>query len=220
MSAIKSIIKSDLGKIWAHKNCKSMFMDRQPDLPAPSGELNETENIPIDDSVEDDELDQSPGIPLRQSERKKYTYKSGWMEEKERKAIICNGEKRTSNSEGRPVPLVTVTDTDRTEDTLKEFAKIHIQHNTKYVDGAKRILLTLATSSLLASVAYHREECYIPFRSHHWKKGYQAEVVINHEKEETSPLEEFFQLVKGHVLFRRLEVYLLVAAQLISKTNC
>ena len=171
---------------------KLAFLDRQPDLPATSGELNETENLPIDDAAEDDELDQSPGIPLRQSERNKYTYKSGWMEEKEKQCITCNGEKRTSK--GRPVPLVTVTDTDRTEDTLKEFAKIYVQHNTKYVDGAKRILLTLATSSMLASnVAYHREECYIPFRSHHWKKGYKAEVVIHHEKEEASPLEEFFQ---------------------------
>ena len=95
---------------------KRAFLNRQPDLPAPSGELNETENIPIDDSAEDDEFDQSPGIPLRQSERKKYTYKSGWMEEKAKLCIICNGEKRASK--GRPVPLVTVTDTYRTEDTL------------------------------------------------------------------------------------------------------
>ena len=36
---------------------KQAFLDRQPDLPAPSGDLNETENIPIDDSAEDDELD-------------------------------------------------------------------------------------------------------------------------------------------------------------------
>ena len=57
-------------------------------------------------------------------------------------------------------------------------------------------------------MAYHWEECHIPFRSHHWKKGYQAEVVVNHEQEETSPLEEFSQLVKVHVLFRR-EVYTL-----------
>ena len=116
---------------------------------------------------------------------------------------------RKRTSKGQPVSLVTVTDTDRTEGTLKEFAKIHFQHNTKYADGAKRILLTLATSSLLASnVAYHREDCYIPFRFHHWKKGYQVKVVVNHEKEETSPLEEVSQLVKVHVLFRR-EVYTL-----------
>ena len=68
------------------------------------------------------------------------------MEEKEKLCIIRNGEKRTSK--GRPVPVVTVTDTDRAEDTLKESAKIHVQHNTKYVDGAKRILLTLAQQAL------------------------------------------------------------------------
>ena len=160
---------------------KRVFLDRQPDLQAPSDELNEKENIQIDDSAEDDELVQSLGFPLRQSELKKYTYKSGWMEEKEKLCIICNGEKRTSK--GRPVPVVTVTDTDRAEDTLNEFVKIHVQHNTKYV---------------ASNVAYHREECYIPFRSHHWKKDYQAEVVVNHEKEETSPLEELFQLVRVH----------------------
>ena len=61
---------------------------------------------------------------------------------------------------------------DKAEPTLKEFAEIHIKNNNvKYVKGAKRILLTLSTKSLLAAnVAYHQKECFKPSRSPAWKR--------------------------------------------------
>ena len=48
---------------------------------------------------------------------------------------------------------------------------MHIKKNyLKYVEGAKRIGLTLSTKSLLAeNVAYHPEDCYETFQSPDWK---------------------------------------------------
>ena len=73
------ILWSDLGKIRAHKNCKSMFMkraflDRLPDLPAQSGELNETENMPIGDPAGDDELDHCGKVNVKNT----LIYQDGW----------------------------------------------------------------------------------------------------------------------------------------------
>ena len=61
---------------------------------------------------------------------------------------------------------------DKAEPTLKEFGEIHIKsNNLKYVEGAKRNLLTLSTKSLLAAdVAYHQEKCYKPFQILSWEQ--------------------------------------------------
>ena len=62
---------------------------------------------------------------------------------------------------------------DKVEPTLKEFTEIHIKNNNlKYVEGGKRILLTLSIKLLLAAnVVYHQEECYKRSRSPAWKRG-------------------------------------------------
>ena len=65
----------------------------------------------------------------------------------------------------------TISIVDKAEPTIKEFAEIHIKNNNlKYVEGAKRILLTSTKSLLAANVAYHQEECYKPSRIPAWKR--------------------------------------------------
>ena len=68
---------------------------------------------------------------------------------------------------GRLLPPKTISIVDKDESTLKEFAGTHIKNNSlKYIEGAKRTLLTLWTRSLLAeAVAYHQEEYYKPSQS-------------------------------------------------------
>ena len=82
----------------------------------------------------------------------------------EKRCIICNKDIRFKR---RLLPPKTISIVDKVEPTLKECAENHITNNNlKYVEGAKRILLTLSTKSLLAAnVAYHQKERYKPFQS-------------------------------------------------------
>ena len=107
---------------------------------------------------------------LRESVRQQYKYESSWLDDDEKRCVICNKDIRVK---GRLVPPKTISIVDKTEPTLKEFSEIHIKNNNlKYVEGAKRILLTLSTKSLLAAnVAYHQKECFKPSRSPAWKRG-------------------------------------------------
>ena len=43
-------------------------------------------------------------------------------------------------------------------------------NNTKYIDGANRILLTLAARSLLVADVAYNKSCYQAFRSKGWEK--------------------------------------------------
>ena len=106
---------------------------------------------------------------LRKSVRQQYKYESSWLDDDEKWCVICNKDIRVK---GRLVPPKTISIVDKTEPRLKEFAEIHIKNNNlKYVEGAKRILVTLSTKSLLAAnVAYHQKECYKPSRSPAWKR--------------------------------------------------
>ena len=96
---------------------------------------------------------------LRKSVRQQYKYESSWLDDDEKRCIICNKDIRVK---GRLAPPKTISIVDKAEPTVKEFAEIHIKNNNlKDVEGANRILLTLSTKSLLAAnVAYHQEECY------------------------------------------------------------
>ena len=96
---------------------------------------------------------------LRKSVRQQYKYESSWLDDDEKQCIVCNKDIRVK---GRLAPPKTISIVDKVEPTVKEFAEIHIKNNNlKYVEGAKRILLTLSTKSLLAAnVAYHQEEYY------------------------------------------------------------
>ncbi len=93
---------------------------------------------------------------IRRSTRKQLTYTSSWQTAEKMKCIICNDDKR---AKGRLLPLQTIRISDKAESTLREYANLHLEkNNVKYVDGARRILLTLATKSLLAAdVAYHKK---------------------------------------------------------------
>ena len=128
------------------------------------------------------------------------------------KRIICNEEKR---KKGRPIPLTIISVTDKAEKTLQEFSELHIKNNNqKYLDGARRILLTLATKSLLAAdVAYHQQSCYEPFRSSAWKRREKSSVKQLQERKDKEALDEFCQVVNLHIIIRE-EVY--TASQLRS----
>ena len=96
--------------------------------------------------------------------QKIYTYESSWKEENLRTRIICNEVKK---KKGRLLPLTAITLTK----TLEEFADLHIKNkNIKYLDGADRIKLTLATKSLLVADAAYHPACYSGFCSDVWKK--------------------------------------------------
>ena len=123
-----------------------------------------------------------------------YWDESSWLDDDEKRCIICNKDIRVKGrlvppktisivdkAEGRLVPLKTISIVDKAEPTLKEFAEIHIKNNNlKYVEGAKRILLTLSIKSLLAAnLAYHQKECYKSFRSPAWKREKMLLVKLN-----------------------------------------
>ena len=154
----------------AHKSCKGSFFKEsylQSQRTTLENSLDETENeAPTSDSNE---------TCLRKSSRKSLQYQSTQVE---RKCIICNEDRFIK---GRLVPLQNVSlardGRYKAEETLKEFASIHLQNNNKkYVDGANRILLTLNTASLFAAnVSYHKSLCYDPFRSPWWKKKRKEE---------------------------------------------
>ena len=107
---------------------------------------------------------------LRKSVWQTYKYESSWLDDDEKPCIICNKDIRVK---GRLVPPKTISIVDKVEPTLKEFTEIHIKNNNlKYVEGGKRILLTLSIKLLLAAnVVYYQEECYKRSRSPAWKRG-------------------------------------------------
>ena len=80
------------------------------------------------------------------------------MNDDEKLCIICN---KDISVQSKLLPPKVTSIVDKAEPTLKELAEIHIKkNNLKYVEGAKRILLTLSTKYLsAANVAYHKEEC-------------------------------------------------------------
>ena len=86
---------------------------------------------------------------LRKSARQQYKYESSWVDDDEKRCIICN---KNIPVKGRLLPSKTISIEDKAEPTLKGFAEIHIKSsNLKYVEGAKGILLTLSTKSLVAA---------------------------------------------------------------------
>ena len=195
------------GDKWAHKLCKGLFFKDKflqsqvvPNIPTADADnqMVETVNTPHinDNSLLEDHI--------RQSSRKQLSYNSSWQNTEKKRCIICNEDRHVK---GRIVPVQTISITDKAEETLKEYANIHLQsNNLKYVDGANRILLTLATKSLLAAdVAYHKKLCYEPFRSPVWKRAKsESEVPLTDSKDDA--LEDIFQLVLVHIVNRH-EIY-------------
>ncbi len=201
----KSVNWTDSAQKWAHKACKGCFLkdefiEYQPPLAnIPVVSECTPAHLPheVDDTCESTEN-------VRRSMRKKLSYTSSWQADNEKKCIICNENKF---AKGRLLPVQTINITDKAEQTLIEYANIHLENqNMKYSDGAKRILLTLSTKSLLAAdVAYHKRQCYEPFRSPAWKRVAQTD-----DKpvatDETNALEDIYQLVLIHII-NRGEIY-------------
>lgn len=196
------------GLKWAHRSCKSMFFNNKYlklQQPLASPDIDSQE-IGQDESFESDMREESLSPPLRKGSRKKYKYESSWKDEDKKKCIICNEDKRIK---GRLVPIQIISIPDKAQETLTEYAKIHLENkHEKYMDGAKRILLTLSTASLLsADVAYHKRQCYEPFRSPAWKR--QKTAITTHlRSQEEDGYMELFQLVLVHIINRK-EVYTL-----------
>eukprot|EP00112_Aurelia_sp_Birch-Aquarium-sp1_P004612 Seg1523.1 transcript_id=Seg1523.1/GoldUCD/mRNA.D3Y31 product="hypothetical protein" protein_id=Seg1523.1/GoldUCD/D3Y31 len=137
------------GEKWAHKACKGKFFKEQylasQDKLLETDEARKNEESCVAFGVQS-EIDMQENEQRRRSDRQKYRYESSWQSDDKKRCIICNEDKRIK---GRLVDVQTITITDKAEKTLKEFAEIHIQsNNQKYIDGAKRILLILSTSSL------------------------------------------------------------------------
>ena len=86
------------------------------------------------------------------------------MDGDDKRCLICNKDIQVKVG---LLPPKMISIVGKTEPTIKWFAEIHIKNNNlKYVECAKRILLTLSTKFLLAAkVTYNQEECYKPFRS-------------------------------------------------------
>ena len=147
----KHVAWISLDEIWAHKQCKGKFLkddylSKQASLPA----NEESTNNIIDEGIGNSSSNDCDNTEIRQRTRKRYTYHSSWKDEEKN---------------GGPIPLPIISVTDTAKKTLKEFSELHIKNNNqKYLDGAHRILITLATKSLLAAdVAYHKQSCYEPF---------------------------------------------------------
>jgi hypothetical protein len=189
---------------WAHKSCKGLFfkdlfLQSQQCIPTPT-----PESEPIPSSLVQDDREEFPEGNIRQSTRKQFTYKSSWQEVEKNKCIICNEDKR---AKGRLIPVQTIRITAKAEETLKEYATLHLKNrNVKYMEGANMILLTLAAKYILAAdVAYHKRLCYEPFRSPAWKRdSNKSNITVT--SEEDNALEEICQLVLIHIINRH-EIY-------------
>jgi hypothetical protein len=141
-------------------------------------------------------------------------YTSSWQKEEKKRCIICNDDKW---EKGRLIPVQTITLTDKAEATLAEYANLHVKdNNAKYIAGANRILIILATTSLFAAdVGYHKKLCYEPFRSPAWKRK-RGGTCMTVSTDEDDALEEMYQLIVVHII-KRHEIYTM--AQLTSAFN-
>ena len=133
-------------------------------------EHNETEEITEINQTENDSSNVEPQLS-RRSNRKSLEYISS---QEQRKYIICYTGRFLK---GRKVALQNLSlkrehdGSYAAEETLKEYANVHIAlNNQQYIEGAKRSLLMLNTTSLFAAdVSYYRT-CYDSFRTSWWKK--------------------------------------------------
>ena len=195
---------------WAHKACKGQFLK---DIYLAGQQRLETPreahsaDIPAHDDISHE--DEEP----RRSDRIQLSYSSSWSNDLKKRCIICNENKW---AKGRLIPVQTISIINKAQEKLVEYANIHITNNNeKYRDGAKRILLTLSTKTLLAAdVGYHKQICYEPFRSPVWKRhekgGFQS------ASSDEDGWEEMYQLVNVHIIGRQ-EIYTM--SQLTSAFN-
>ena len=190
---------------WAHKSCKGMFY--KLDYLERQHEKEKAHKEPVL-AVTEAPVAMLKNIPdQRKSLRNKQKYESSWTVESQKRCIICN---KDIFSKGKLQPPQTISIVDKAEDTLKEFAELHIRNNNeKYVEASKRILLVLSTKSLLAAnVAYHRKECYQPFRANGWKRQKSSDTSVgNYEASKNNEAwDSLCQFVKYSILIKK-EVY-------------
>ena len=195
---------------WAHKACKGQFLK---DIYLAGQQRLETPreahsaDIPAHDDISNEDAEP------RRSDRIQLSYSSSWSNDLKKRCIICNENKW---AKGRLIPVQTISIINKAQEKLVEYANIHITNNNeKYRDGAKRILLTLSTKTLLAAdVGYHKQICYEPFRSPVWKRnekgGFQS------ASSDEDGWEEMYQLVNVHIISRQ-EIYTM--SQLTSAFN-
>ena len=85
----------------------------------------------------------------RKSVRQQYQYESSWVDDDEKRCIICNKDIQVK---GRLLPPKTISIVDKGEPILKKFAEIHIKNNNvKYVEGAKTNSLNIINKVFIGS---------------------------------------------------------------------
>ena len=191
----------------AHKSWKGSFFK---DTFLLSQKIIEKEDAGrVEDDNEPSNSDESNETFLRKSTRKSLQYQSILTG---RKCIICNEDRY---SKGRLIPLINLSlampeGQYKAEANLNKFAKLHLKNNnTKYVDGAKLILLTLGSTSLFAAnVSYHQKNCYYPFRSPWWEQKLKKINELNPGNYLADPIEQLFNLVTYHIIIKH-EIYTL-----------
>ena len=191
----------------AHKKCKSLFfklnyLSAQANVVSPDPEF-----VPhIEEPSVSLTLDTCTA--LRRSERKQLKFQSDWKSEENRRCILC--DENMKDDKGRRVSITLLADTEKATPTLKVFAEIHINLETKYKEGAKRLLLALTTVNdmVAANVGYHRQ-CYNRFRSPHWQKKVTEKDAGKDAIEKSDLWADFAQLIEIHVVIRE-EVYSLI----------
>ena len=198
--------------LYGHKSCKSNFLSNGPFMKRQKKKVLEIDLLAVTQQQNQDVKE----VPMevedcRKSTRQqlKYTTSQAIPE-----CIICNEKKYTEKGIEIPVKMMSVRSTNdlvhHVEKTLLEFAKIHKDQRTKYADAAERILLTKSTKSLFAAdIGFHMNECYMKFRSTHWKTKFQVsrntdEIHLHRD----NSLIELLHLVDVHVI-NRYEVYTL-----------
>jgi hypothetical protein len=86
-----------------------------------------------------------------------------------------------------------------------EYAKLHMEsNNPRYMDGARRIVLTMSTKSLLvADVSYFKKLCYESFRRPVWKREAKPATTTLSNIGEDEALCVMFQLIEIHIIRRQ-----------------
>ena len=184
---------------YAHKSCKRTFFKESFLNTHINIEHNETEEITEINQTENDNSNVEPQLS-RRSNRKFLEYKSS---QEQRKCIICNTDRFLK---GRKVALQNLSlkrehdGSYAAEETVKEYAYVNkALNNQRYIEGAKRILSMLNTTSpFAADVSYHRT-CYDSFRTSWWKKKLENlnRSTNNPDVEVTNdtPINELFHLI-------------------------
>ena len=206
----------------SYGKCRRRFFDgRDQDscrkIPhAATAECNMSDNLPSASASSETESEHTYEETVRRSSRKRNSYDSkGDAIAETTPCIICKTIKKDRKGRDIPVTLICVrpeNEQDRPHlaaQTLIKFANIDVKHNTIYKEAAERILLQNTIKSLFVSdVAYHKEQCYIPFRHNKYLSLDKPGTPTVQPVQTQNSINALLELVRLHVICRK-EVYAL-----------